>query len=225
MKKTTRIASTRIASTRAAFAALLITLSISINILVIYSMPLGLNLLGWIYAWLLELALFGLAYDLSEVILCLIYREAHLPSLPFLEHHPSVALVCVTCDDADEGTLLLLSHQNYPNLEIFILDDSQLPESMKAINKLGLNVVRRKGRDRIAEHCAPERHLRLRVDRVDGREVHEARRLGAQGVQALHEAHPEVPIHLAALDSHLDENKYIVPGLGDAGDRLYGTSH
>jgi uracil phosphoribosyltransferase len=44
-----------------------------------------------------------------------------------------------------------------------------------------------------------------------------------EGVRALHEAHPEVPIHLAALDSHLDERSYIVPGLGDAGDRQFGT--
>src|SRR5205085_797481 len=45
-----------------------------------------------------------------------------------------------------------------------------------------------------------------------------------EGVRALHEAYPEVPIHLAALDSHLDENSYIVPGLGDAGDRQFGTA-
>ncbi len=35
--------------------------------------------------------------------------------------------------------------------------------------------------------------------------------------------HPDVDIYLAALDSHLNENGYIVPGLGDAGDRLFGT--
>jgi uracil phosphoribosyltransferase len=45
-----------------------------------------------------------------------------------------------------------------------------------------------------------------------------------EGVGALHEAHADVPIYLAALDSHLDEHKYIVPGLGDAGDRQFGTS-
>jgi uracil phosphoribosyltransferase len=45
-----------------------------------------------------------------------------------------------------------------------------------------------------------------------------------EGVQALQAAHPDVPIHLAALDSHLDEHKYIVPGLGDAGDRQFGTA-
>jgi uracil phosphoribosyltransferase len=44
-----------------------------------------------------------------------------------------------------------------------------------------------------------------------------------EGVRALQEAHPDVPIHLAALDSHLDERCYIVPGLGDAGDRQFGT--
>lgn len=45
-----------------------------------------------------------------------------------------------------------------------------------------------------------------------------------EGVHALQSAHPDVPIYLAALDSHLDEHKYIVPGLGDAGDRQFGTS-
>ncbi len=44
-----------------------------------------------------------------------------------------------------------------------------------------------------------------------------------EGVQRLHEAHPDVPIHLAALDHHLNEIGYIVPGLGDAGDRQFGT--
>jgi uracil phosphoribosyltransferase len=45
-----------------------------------------------------------------------------------------------------------------------------------------------------------------------------------EGVQALQMAHPDVPIHLAAIDSHLNEHKYIVPGLGDAGDRQFGTA-
>jgi uracil phosphoribosyltransferase len=44
-----------------------------------------------------------------------------------------------------------------------------------------------------------------------------------EGVAALQQAHPDVPIHLAAVDSHLDEHCYIVPGLGDAGDRQFGT--
>ena len=44
-----------------------------------------------------------------------------------------------------------------------------------------------------------------------------------EGVAAVHAAHPDVPLYLAALDDHLNENDYIVPGLGDAGDRIYGT--
>ncbi|MGF1596598.1 MAG: uracil phosphoribosyltransferase [Acidimicrobiales bacterium] len=44
-----------------------------------------------------------------------------------------------------------------------------------------------------------------------------------EGVRAVHERHPEVDITVAALDERLDENAYIVPGLGDAGDRIYGT--
>jgi len=44
-----------------------------------------------------------------------------------------------------------------------------------------------------------------------------------EGIAALHKAHPDVAIYVAALDDHLNENGYIVPGLGDAGDRIYGT--
>ncbi|MNC79761.1 Uracil phosphoribosyltransferase [compost metagenome] len=44
-----------------------------------------------------------------------------------------------------------------------------------------------------------------------------------EGVQAVQEAHPDVDIYVAALDERLDEHGYIIPGLGDAGDRLYGT--
>ena len=44
-----------------------------------------------------------------------------------------------------------------------------------------------------------------------------------EGVKAVEEAHPEVDIYLAALDENLNEHGYIVPGLGDAGDRIFGT--
>ena len=44
-----------------------------------------------------------------------------------------------------------------------------------------------------------------------------------QGLKALHEAHPDVDIYVGALDEKLNENGYIVPGLGDAGDRIFGT--
>lgn len=44
-----------------------------------------------------------------------------------------------------------------------------------------------------------------------------------EGIEAVHAAHPNVPITLAALDPQLNDHAYIVPGLGDAGDRIYGT--
>ena len=44
-----------------------------------------------------------------------------------------------------------------------------------------------------------------------------------EGIEALQKAHPDVDIFIAAKDEKLNENAYIVPGLGDAGDRLYGT--
>lgn len=44
-----------------------------------------------------------------------------------------------------------------------------------------------------------------------------------EGIATLREAHPDVPIYTAAVDSHLNEHGYIIPGLGDAGDRLFGT--
>ena len=44
-----------------------------------------------------------------------------------------------------------------------------------------------------------------------------------EGIDTLHEHHPEVPIHLAAVDRQLNENGFILPGLGDAGDRQFGT--
>ncbi|WP_434352575.1 uracil phosphoribosyltransferase [Psychrobacter sp. HD31] len=44
-----------------------------------------------------------------------------------------------------------------------------------------------------------------------------------EGVKAVNDAHPDVQIYTAALDSHLNENGYIIPGLGDAGDKIFGT--
>lgn len=65
------------------------------------------------------------------------------------------------------------------------------------------------------------------VDRLKRRGANNLRflcLLGApEGVSAFTKAHPDVPVFTAAIDSHLNEKGYIVPGLGDAGDRMYGT--
>ena len=44
-----------------------------------------------------------------------------------------------------------------------------------------------------------------------------------EGIAALEKAHPDVQIYTAAIDEKINEKSYIVPGLGDAGDRIYGT--
>ena len=44
-----------------------------------------------------------------------------------------------------------------------------------------------------------------------------------EGLKAVTKKHPDVTIYTAHIDDHLNENKYIVPGLGDAGDRIFGT--
>ncbi|HTX92391.1 MAG TPA: uracil phosphoribosyltransferase [Anaerolineales bacterium] len=44
-----------------------------------------------------------------------------------------------------------------------------------------------------------------------------------EGISAMQKAHPDIPLYLAAIDDHLNERGYIVPGLGDAGDRQFGT--
>lgn len=44
-----------------------------------------------------------------------------------------------------------------------------------------------------------------------------------EGVKVMNDEHPDVPVYTAALDEKLNEHGYIVPGLGDAGDRIFGT--
>jgi uracil phosphoribosyltransferase len=65
------------------------------------------------------------------------------------------------------------------------------------------------------------------IDRLKERGVTDLRFVcllaAPEGIEKLRGAHPDVPIWTAAIDSHLNDHGYIVPGLGDAGDRMYGT--
>ena len=65
------------------------------------------------------------------------------------------------------------------------------------------------------------------VEKLKGRGASNLRFLcllaAPEGIKRFNEAHPDVSIFTAAIDSHLNEKGYIVPGLGDAGDRMYGT--
>jgi uracil phosphoribosyltransferase len=65
------------------------------------------------------------------------------------------------------------------------------------------------------------------IDKLKGRGANNLRFVcllaAPEGIKRFTEAHPDVPVFTAAIDSHLNEKGYIVPGLGDAGDRMYGT--
>ena len=93
-------------------------------------------------------------------------------------------------------------YSKFPDMEdeVVIIVDPTLATGSSAIE--AANMIKRKGAKDIKMMClvaAPE------------------------GIKALAEAHPDIDIYAAALDDRLDENGYIVPGLGDVGDRLYGT--
>ena len=65
------------------------------------------------------------------------------------------------------------------------------------------------------------------IDKLKERGAHNIRFLcllaAPEGIDNFHSVHPDVPVYTASIDSHLNEKGYIVPGLGDAGDRMYGT--
>lgn len=65
------------------------------------------------------------------------------------------------------------------------------------------------------------------IDRVKGASPRSIRFVclvaAPEGIASFHESHPDVPIFTAAVDERLDEHGYIIPGLGDAGDRMFGT--
>ncbi|HYC01675.1 MAG TPA: uracil phosphoribosyltransferase [Azospirillaceae bacterium] len=89
-----------------------------------------------------------------------------------------------------------------PQGRIFILVDPMLATGNSAIHAV----------DVLNRHGVPNSHIRFM-----------ALVSAPEGVRVFHQAHPDVKVFTAALDSHLNENAYIVPGLGDAGDRLFGT--
>ena len=65
------------------------------------------------------------------------------------------------------------------------------------------------------------------IDKLKGRGANNLRFVcllaAPEGIERFTKAHPDVPVFTASIDSHLNEKGYIVPGLGDAGDRMYGT--
>ena len=105
----------------------------------------------------------------------------------------------------DEETLKPVAYYNKlptnPTVQVCLVVDPMLATGGSAVATV--NILKAWGADRIkfvALLAAPE------------------------GIQRLQEAHPDVPIHVAKIDSHLNDIGYIVPGLGDAGDRQFGTA-
>jgi uracil phosphoribosyltransferase len=105
----------------------------------------------------------------------------------------------------DEETLKPVAYYNKlptaPTVNVCLVLDPMLATGGSAVATV--NILKKWGADRIkfvALLAAPE------------------------GIQRLQEAHPDVPIYVAKIDSHLNDIGYIVPGLGDAGDRQFGTA-
>ncbi|KAF1030261.1 MAG: Uracil phosphoribosyltransferase [Burkholderia plantarii] len=93
-----------------------------------------------------------------------------------------------------------------PDLEdrIFILCDPMIATGYSAVHAIDVLKCRQ----------VPAEHIRFL-----------ALVAAPEGIQVVQDAHPDVKIYVASLDSHLNEHAYIVPGLGDAGDRLFGTKN
>lgn len=89
-----------------------------------------------------------------------------------------------------------------PEGRLFILVDPMLATGYSAIHAV----------DILNRHGVDDSHIRFM-----------ALVAAPEGMEAFAGAHPRVPVYAASLDDHLDEDAYIVPGLGDAGDRLFGT--
>lgn len=89
-----------------------------------------------------------------------------------------------------------------PEGRLFILTDPMLATGYTAVH--GVNTLLRKGAN-------PENIMFLALVAAP------------EGLDVFFKAHPNIPVYVAAVDDHLNENAYIVPGLGDAGDRLFGT--
>lgn len=85
---------------------------------------------------------------------------------------------------------------------LFILVDPMLATGNSAVHAV----------DVLNRHGVPDEHIRFM-----------ALVAAPEGVAQFNKSHPTVPVYVASLDEKLDENAYIVPGLGDAGDRLFGT--
>jgi hypothetical protein len=131
----------------ALFLSVFFILFALINSAFYYFLNLSLQVWTFFYSCLLELITFGFAYEATQIILTLFFKEIKLPFVGKLDSYPSVALICTTCDNADINILNNFGLQTYPNLQIFILDDSKNEESKEVVDSLNFHVIRRPHRN------------------------------------------------------------------------------
>lgn len=129
------------------FLLAFITVFVFVNLGFLHFFTFGLGLWNLAYIVLSEYMALGLAYQVVELGSVLVMRKhcqpRHIGRLP---SYPPVALVCCTCDDVDIGVLGHLPSQTYPNLHVFLLDDSSSRACQTLVDSMGLPVVRRQNR-------------------------------------------------------------------------------
>jgi uracil phosphoribosyltransferase len=121
---------------------------------------------------------------------------------PFLDTFPDVSVGYVGLERDHETAIARSYYCKLPSLENkrVILVDPMLATGGSAVQ--AINVVKAAGAEEIIFICIVA---------------------SPEGAAAMQKNHPEIPIHTGALDRELNHRKYILPGLGDFGDRLYGT--
>lgn len=125
------------------FISIFSAIFVIINSAFYYFLNMPFQVWTFFYFCLLEFFSFGFAYEATQIILSLFFKEIRLQFVEKLADYPPVALICTTCDNIDLNLLIKLGQQTYPNLHIFILDDSQNVKSQMALDSLHFRVIRR----------------------------------------------------------------------------------
>ena len=126
-----------------AFVALWVAILVAVNVVYFRLISADVSLFSLVYVWLIELAAIAFSYDTAEIMLTLATCDVVTPRRTELSSYPRVALLCCTCDDIDVDVLKQLGGQDYLNVRVYILDDSEQPQSRAAVDTLSFEVIRR----------------------------------------------------------------------------------